>query len=375
VKGLPHYGKTDAGDLSVDKEVFFKMLEDFPEHKEELNLILRYRSYMKGLSMIQGYVDSIHPVDGLIHHTINTNSARTGRQSAKNPNMQNVAKSNAMKILFPVPARKCFVARPDSSLLFVDYAGIEMRLIIEAVKEPTMLPILWDGGDIHALAAEYYFGDMFMKKEVCLRDFLPHNDKLFSEYKEYDGEDRDDVFYKKCYKIMRGAAKQSQFARAYGGDYETTRKALQLPDEIFRPGWEAYGRKFPLVANFTGDSIRMAKRNGYVMTSFGRRLNIERSRVHTAANYRIQGTAAEMLKRSTVLLDKFLQKNYPDIRIIVPIHDELMIHFPNKYMDNVKEITKQMGEEMTKFPQLAVPIDVEWEISHTSWSDKQPLEV
>jgi DNA polymerase-1 len=120
--------------------------------------------------------------------------------------------------------------------------------------------------------------------------------------------------------------------------------------------------------------MHLASKQGYVMTSFGRRLFIERSRIHTAANYRIQGTAAEMLKRSTVLLDRFLQDFHPDVRLIVPIHDELMLHVPDYYIQELQELTVKMGAEMTRFPQLAVPIEVEWEVSNKTWNDKTPIE-
>lgn len=378
IKQYPvYFTSKETGLPSTDKEVFFKLLDEFPEDKKELNTIAKYRSYMKGLSMVEGYRDSIHPVDGLIHHNVNTNSARTGRQSASNPNMQNVAKSNAMKILFPVPARKCFVPRDNSLLLFVDYSGIEMRLIIEAVKEPTMIEVLKSGGDIHAVAAEYWFGEMFTDKEICIKEFLPLNDVLNTEYKELINsigkENADEEIYTKGRKILRGAGKNSQFGLAYGGRPEVLCKAANIPMSLFKPGLEAYVERFPLIANFTPSSMHMARVNGYVTTSFGRRLFIEKSRIHTAANYRIQGTAAEMLKRSTVHVDRFLQENYPDIRLIVPIHDELMVHFPKKHLPDILEITEAMGREMTNFPMLDVPIEVEWEATDQTWNDKMDL--
>ena len=377
IKGYQITFWTDTGEPGTDKEVFFKLLDEHPEDKNDLNNILKYRSYIKGLSMVEGYHESIHPTTGLIHHNINTNSARTGRQSASNPNMQNVAKSNAMKIVFPVPARKCFSPRPDSVLLFVDYSGIEMRLIIEAVKEPTMIEVLKSGGDIHALASEYWFGEMFTDPEICIKEYVPLNETLFEQHKELinqiGSEKANEKIYTKARKVLRGAGKNSQFGLAYGGKFEVLRKAANIPEGIFRPGFEAYCERFPLIANFTPSSMTMARKNGFVTTSFGRRLFIEKSRIHTAANYRIQGTAAEMLKRSTVHLHKFLDQNHPDVRLIVPIHDELMIHCPNDYLPQIDQFTKRMGQEMTNFPMLDVPIEVEWEITEQTWNDKMDL--
>lgn len=373
-KKYPIFARTETGEPGTDKEVFFKLLDEFPEDKNELNLIAKYRSYVSGLSFIEGYKEAIKEYDGFIHHNINTNSARTGRQSASNPNMQNVPKSNAMKILFPVPARKCFIPRPNSLLLFVDYSGIEMRLIIEAVKEPTMIKVLQDGGDIHALASEYWFGELFTDQEICVKEYLPHNEELSKTYKilinELGREEAYNEIFQRARKVLRGAGKNSQFGLAYGGRESVLCSATLLPPEIFHVGYEAYCNKFPLIAEFTPSSMRMASKQGYVMTSFGRKLGIEKSRIHTAANYRIQGTAAEMLKRSTVLLDKFLIENFPDIRLVVPIHDELMIHFPEYYLHDIRKITKSMGAEMTKFPMLDVPIEVEWEATDKTWNDK-----
>lgn len=390
-KGYPVSRKTKSGEPSVDKEVFYELREAYPQDKEMLDTILKYKVNLAGISTLNGYLDKIDPTDGLVHHNINTNGARTGRQSASNPNMQNVAKQEALKNLFTVPCRKVFTPREGALLAFVDYAGIEMRLIIEAVKEPTMIEVLKSGGgdpldpkkDIHALASSYWFGKMFTDIDYCLNRFLPTQEGIFKEFKkvarELDPKSEEYqalriATFNRCRKVMRSGGKNAQFALAYGADIKKILMVLGMPEHLIRPGYEAYRKRFPLIASFTKDSMHLAKRDGFVTTSFGRRLMISKDKIHTASNYRIQGTASEMLKRSTVLLRNYLKAHFPDIRIIVPIHDELMLHVPKTYIPTLGEMLPLFGEEMTRFPELAVPIEVEWEFSELSWNDKTSLE-
>ena len=162
--GLPVLKTTKGGAQATDKDAL-EMLRPEAEKlggkaAEIFDLILKQRSATKGIAMVSSYIKAAGP-DGVIHPHINTNRAQTGRESGENPNMQNISKDAALKTKFPVPARRCFRARPGCILFLVDYAGIEMRLIVEITKEPELVELIKRNGDPHSLAASLFYGPIW----------------------------------------------------------------------------------------------------------------------------------------------------------------------------------------------------------------------
>ncbi len=383
--GLPVERFTKKSGLpATDKDVLLDLRKQ-EELIPYIDLILKYRSYTKGISMVEGYRQFINS-KGVIHPNIKTNHAKTGRQASAQPNMQNVSKATALKNLFAVPARKVFKAREGDWIYLTDYSGIEMRLIIDKANCKPLMDVLIAGGDIHAVASEYWWGKLFTDKEHCLTNYLHTNKNLNEGFLQarkdgyvIENKERikltpaelDDYFYKKCRGVLRGGGKNCQFGLAYGAGLDQLCATLNVERSFLEPGYHAYCKFAPEVASFTKDQMKEAKALGYVTTAFGRKLLVDKTTVYAAANFVTQGTASEILKRAEVNVHNFLQENYPDVRLMLPIHDELLAHMPNKYVQSgeANTILTGISNNMENMPQIKVPLEVDWKRTNTNWNE------
>jgi len=137
-----------------------------------------------------------------------------------------------------------------------------------------------------------------------------------------------------------------------------------------------YCKKVPRVANFTNNIVELIKDQGYVKTVFGRKLSIQRDKPYIGSNYLIQGTAAGIIKRAQVNVDKYLREEWDDdIRIVIPIHDELIISFPRELLKYLNQILEGITERMINIPEITVPLEVEWKMSTTTWANAKEIEI
>jgi len=346
---LPVIAYTPTGNPSTDKETLVKYREQFPELKF-FDHILKLRSYSKGISMVTSY-KNLTDKNGIIHPNINTNQARTGRQSCSNPNLHNVQKSNEVSSLFSVPARRAFRARPGRMLFFIDYSGIELRLLVDSSKETELIDAIQNGKDPHSITAEVVFGELFTKASKKLKYF------------------------------RRNKSKTLAFAYAYGSnDHTVYSKVLEdedksVHDEIIE-GVIKWKNKFPNLANFTKIKMEEIYEKGYITTAFGRKLYVDRDKAYIAANYDIQGTAAGILKRALVQLDDFYRIMYQDeVRLVLSIHDEIIISIPRNYLKYKDDILKHTKLIMIEMPEIKVPLAVEAEYTKLSWNNLKEVEI
>jgi DNA polymerase-1 len=314
---------------------------------EIFDLILKQRSYTKGVSMIASYLKASER-DSILYPHINTNPTNTGRESSNNPNMQNISKEIALKTRFPVPARRGFRARPGHILVLGDYAGIEMRLIIEHTGEPELVELIQRNGDPHDLAAQIFYGELYTVPE-----------KACAFTREIDP--------KRAKKVMRTAAKNAQFALAYGAGLQKIADTLMLSVVQAKPGHEAYCRRFPRVAGYTRKMARQAELTGKITTPFGRHLRIRADKPAAASNYMIQGTAAGILKRAQVRVDEYLRNADTDIRMLLPIHDELIFEVPRRELSQLPIVLREIERRMTEMSEIRVPLAVEWKMTNYTW--------
>lgn len=384
---LPILNRTKTGAPSTNKDT----LEELRDHAQRMgeqvlsifDCILRQRSYTKGVAMVSSYIE-LAGAEGIIHPHINTNIAQTGRESGENPNMQNISKDTALKNRYTVPARKCFRARANCVLFLIDYAGIEMRLIVELTGEPEFVELINRNGDPHALAAEIFYGAKFTDKKTGI-DFISRTDSKFkqkyrSEIKrarsEKEREEITDKYYKQVKKTLRTSAKNSQFALAYGARLPRVADTLGLSQEEARTGYNAYCARFPRIYNFTKNMMREIESVGYVTTPFGRRLKTNPVKPFTASNYRVQGTAANIIKLAQIRVDAYLQKNYPDkMYLLLPIHDELIIEMKRELLPKHKEILKDIRRIMITMPEIKIPLDVEIKMTTYTWYQAKEIKV
>lgn len=342
--GLPILSYTTEGRIATDKEVLFKYLEAYPKYTDEINMILKQRSFSGGISNIDGYL-SLQGSDGIIHPNINSNLAKTGRPSCSKPNLLNVAKEDARRNPFPIPARKCFKHHDECVLYFGDYAGLQMRLIADACGETEMLEIIKNGGDVHEPATELLYSGV--EDPIVKKDLLSAKD----------------------WKSYRGAAKNAHFGMPFGGGEGAIIESLKLPWEIGMIGIDAYRGRFPRITNYASSQIDQVKRFGYVITPGGRRLHVLRDKPYIGANYYIQGTEAEIMKEALVKVDKYFRDNWDDrIRLILDIYDETIISCPIKLAEQFEyEVLTEVSKLMTDISNIDVRLDMEWKKSYTTW--------
>ncbi len=347
--GFPVLKQTESGSPSTAKDTITLLREKHPH--PFLDMVLKQRAYTKGISMIAGYMEHADH-NQIIHTDIQTNEAKTGRQSSKKPALQNVSKAVNLKTPFAVPLRKVFCCHPEHVMLLVDYASIELRLIIDRAQEQSLIDLLKAGGDPHNEGGAIWFGDHV--REDLRWSLRPD---------------------KQARKMLRDAGKNATFGKAYGAALPKLAATLGLSEEETKPGYQMFCKRWPKVANYTATSARRVLDNGYVVTAFGRKLYVDREKAYMGANYDIQGTAAGILKRAQVRVGQWLRKEYPEIRMMLPVHDELIFSYPKNLLDQKSLILKEVSRLMTTMEEIQAPLEVEWKMSETTWADAKELMV
>lgn len=329
---------------STNKDTLLELKEKF--QPKSIDFVLMYRSWKKGIKDLQNYKEAADS-DSIIHPNINTCAAITGRESCDNPNLMNVSKSSTLLTPYPVITRKVFKPRPGFINFHIDYAGIEMRLLV------------------------HYSGDKRMLQEFNKPDGDPHDlaSKVFyqNQYTKSMKEDK---------KSLRGAGKNANFAIGYGGGPARIAQILGLYGSKGRAAFERHEKSFPELHAFHRKVARIASDEGKVFTTFGRQLKLAAEKSYVAANYIIQGTAADIIKTAQVRVHEYLQKYYAgEIFILLPIYDELIIEFPRKHLKDAQKILGDICKLMTDFDQFKVPLEVEVEVAVNNWEDKREFKL
>jgi DNA polymerase-1 len=294
-------------------------------------LLLRYRELSKLKST---YVDALPLMvgpDGRIHTRFNQAVAATGRLSSANPNLQNIP----IRTELGQRIRRAFVAAPGQSLLVADYSQVELRILAHIADEKELIRAFAAGEDIHRATAAVVF------------NVAP--DLVTSE--------------------QRRAAKTINFGILYGMSAFGLGQALGISPREAEPFIKAYLDRYPGVRQYVEETQKSAEREGKVETLYGRvrwlpdiqsknRALRENAR-RMAINARIQGTAADLLKLAMIAIDRRLRKEQPGSRLLLTVHDELVLEVPEGREEPVAALVKQ---EMEGVAQLQVPllVDVGW---------------
>lgn len=343
---LSHYlykelGLPDQGSVDIEAIESLRKINNLPV----LDCILKKRAYTRGVSTIQSYLTS-SLFDGAIHPTINTNKARTGRETSENPNMQNVSKEFKVDSKYTVAARKCFRARPGYFLLLADYAGIEMRLGVQGTKSERLIKLCRENFDFHAAMATSFYGKRYTEEQNI-----------------------------KIKKALRSKAKNARFAMFYGAGIKQTADTLGLSIEEVTVGYERDKKDFPEIYAFMDECTLFAKKHGYIETYFGRRLRTESDRAYVATDYKIQGSAAALFKHAQVDVDNYFINDigYSLARCILPVHDELVMELHRSLLSDLDSIMVNINRIMTDYTQITVPIKVEFNRSMLTWDAKKEI--
>ena len=321
--GLPHGKKTQTG-WATDAATLEKLREDSPLVED----ILEYRTYQKlNSTYVEGLLKVIGP-DGRIHSTFNQTEARTGRLSSDNPNLQNIP----IRTELGSRLRAYFVARPGWVLVDADYSQIELRILAHITGDEHMQEAFRSGEDIHRSTAAKIYG-------LPLEAITPR---------------------------LRSSAKAINFGIMYGKGAFSLSEDLGVTVKEADAFLRQYLDTFPKVSGYMEKTIADAKANGYVSTLFGRRralpelsssnFNVRSSGERMARNTPIQGTAADVIKLAMVRVWRRLRDEGMESRLILTVHDELIVEAPEQEADKAARILK---EEMEGCVHYAVPLETE----------------
>ena len=318
--GLPPVKKTKTG-YSTSAEVLEKLRGKHPI----LDSILEYRQYAKLKST---YVDGLSKVigeDGRIHTTFQNTVTATGRLSSTEPNLQNIP----VRTELGAEMRYMFHARPGWTLVDADYSQIELRLLAHIADDKEMQAAFLSGEDIHTATAARVFG-------VELSD-VTHE--------------------------MRRHAKAVNFGIVYGISQFSLSQDIGVTRAEAKAYMDRYFAKYAGVAAYMTDIVEKARRDGYVVTLFGRRrwlpelkssnFNLRSFGERVALNMPIQGTAADIIKLAMIRVDRALRSAGLEGRLVLQVHDELIVECPEEEKDAVKALLKR---EMEGVVQLSVPL-------------------
>ena len=320
--GLPHGKKTKTG-WSTNADVLEK-LKDQPLVAD----VLTYRQYAKLKSTYaDGLLKVIDP-DGRIRTSFQMTVTATGRLSSTEPNLQNIPTRTDLGSKM----REMFVAAPGHVLVDADYSQIELRLLAHISGDEAMRAAFTTGADIHTATAAQVF-------HVAPGD-VTHE--------------------------MRRRAKAVNFGIVYGISAFSLSQDIGVTVAEAKAYMEAYFATFPGVRKYMDDVVAKAKEQGYVETLFHRRRELPEIRSsnfnmrsfgeRVALNMPIQGTAADIMKLAMVAVEKRLKKELPEAKLVLQVHDELIVECPKP---QAEAAAKLLEEEMEQVAHLSVPLTAE----------------
>ena len=329
---LPAGKKTKSG-WSTNVDVMEKLRGKHPIVDE----VLEYRTLTKLKSTYADGLLKVIDADGRIRSSFQMTVTATGRLSSTEPNLQNIP----VRKKLGAEIRKMFVAGPGMVLVDADYSQIELRLLAHISGDEAMREAFLSGEDFHTVTASRVFG-------VPIEDVTP---------------------------IMRSRAKAVNFGIVYGiSAFSLAQDIGVFPNEA-KAYMDAYLAKYHGVREYMDQIKAKAKADGYVETLYGRRrwlpelkssnFNVRSFGERVALNMPVQGTAADIIKLAMVNVHRRLLENGLQARLILQVHDELIVECP---AEEAEQVCALLTHEMEHAADLSVPLTVEAHIGH-SWAE------
>ena len=331
---LPILKKTPKGQPSTNEETLQRLAEEYEIPK----IILQYRTLAKLKST---YTDSLirieNPTTGRIHTSYQQAVTSTGRLSSTEPNLQNIPikTSEGRRI------REAFVPEKGNVLISADYSQIELRIMAHLSKDKNLTHAFNNNLDIHSATAAEVFG-------VNLNEVTQD---------------------------QRRSAKAINFGLMYGMSAFGLTRQLDIPRAEAQKYLDTYFERYTGVKEYMENIKAKAKENMYVETIMGRRLylneinaanGLRRQAAERAAiNAPLQGSAADIIKKAMIDINKFLNKEMPEVKMIMQVHDELIFETPKQNSEGVLQVMKKMMEEAVK---LDIPLIAEAAIGE-NWNE------
>lgn len=324
--GIQGGKKTKTGQYKTD----FDKLEELAASGHDIaEKILEWRSLSKLTNTYtKALVKEINKETGRVHTNFHITTTTTGRLSSSNPNLQNIPirTKNGREI------RKAFVAEDGKKLIGADYSQIELRLLAHMADIKVLKDAFKHGEDIHKATAAQVFGA------------------------DIDKVDAD----------MRRAAKTVNFGIIYGQSAFGLAKSLRIGRKEAKEIIDKYFEQYPGIKKYMDETIMFAKEHEFVNTLWGRKIflkgindknhNVRSFAERAAINAPLQGTAADIIKMAMIKVDRELKQNFPHAKILLQIHDELIIECDEENAQKASELVKNTMENVIR---LNVPLIVD----------------
>ena len=333
---IPVLKKTAKGAPSTKEEVLQELALDYPLPK----VLLEHRGLAKLKSTYTDKLPTmINPASKRIHTSYHQAGTATGRLSSSDPNLQNIP----VRTLQGRRVRQAFVPPMGWKMVAADYSQIELRIMAHLSEDPSLLGAFAAGQDIHRATAAEVFG---VATEQVTAD-------------------------------MRRSAKAINFGLIYGMSAFGLARQLSIGRKQAAEYIELYFERYPGVQSYMNNIRHAAAEQGYVETAFGRRLYLpeinsrngmrRQAAERTAINAPMQGTAADIIKLAMIHVDDWLQQSGLQSRMILQVHDELVLEVPESELELVKQ---GLNERMENAASLRVPLVVDvgvgdnWDEAH-----------
>ena len=333
---IPVLKKTAKGAPSTKEEVLQELALDYPLPK----VLLEHRSLAKLKSTYTDKLPTmINPASKRIHTSYHQAGTATGRLSSSDPNLQNIP----VRTPEGRRVRQAFIAAPGCKMVAADYSQIELRIMAHLSEDPSLLKAFAEGQDIHRATAAEVFA---VATEQVTAD-------------------------------MRRSAKAINFGLIYGMSAFGLARQLNIGRKQAAEYIELYFQRYPGVQSYMNNIRHTAAEQGYVETAFGRRLYLpeinsrngmrRQAAERTAINAPMQGTAADIIKLAMIHVDDWLQNSDLQSRMIMQVHDELVLEVPDTELDAVKQ---GLNDLMENAASLLVPLVVDvgvgdnWDEAH-----------
>ena len=329
---LPYGKKTKSG-YSTNADILEKLEPDYPVVKK----ILEYRTLTKLRSTYAEGLRAFIAEDGRIHGSFNQTITATGRLSSTNPNLQNIP----VRIELGSRIRRLFVPKEGCVFIDADYSQIELRILAHLSGDENLIRSYSESRDIHAITASQVF-------HVPLEEVTP---------------------------LQRRNAKAVNFGIVYGISAFSLSEDLSITREEAKEYMRRYFEAYPGIERYLDQCVKDAAENGYVKTMYGRirpipelrsaNFNLRSFGERVAMNSPIQGSAADIMKIAMIHVENRLNSEGLKSRIVLQVHDELLVE---ALLDEADQVQRILVEEMENAADLKVKLEVEAKRGY-SWYD------
>jgi DNA polymerase I-like protein with 3'-5' exonuclease and polymerase domains len=413
VFGLKVHKKTSGGERSTD----WKALRPHQEHPLVRELLM-YRSAFKALNTFYlKYIDmsqkdklvKSNPEDPhrIIHTSLNQCGTTTGRFSSSDPNLQQVANPESSPRGTDVHARRPFGPRPGYNWYTIDYAQMELRVFADCAQVPAMLREIYEGRDLNNFNTNRAWGGRnnpsaleAMAHSLELGHDYPAKEEIQKVWDEYGWNSQKSKsgmrsaaalamaeWYLERYNYdivkaeksigksqSRQRGKTVMFVKMYGGGGSAAADLLYISPAEAQKFLNQFDEGFPEINDFINRLSSQAKAKGYIITPYGRKLQIDPEFSYRSVNYLIQGCCADLMKESIIRTHELFRDSGLDAHVLMTIHDEMIVEIRKEHAKKwlLREICRIMTDTEGR---LSVPMGVEIKRVSSSWESKESVQI